>query len=90
MYRNIAAKTFYVPIQFLRVQVFGYWEKFTENENGQSKYLLSGEMAQSTVSLELPPSDSRIKCVKQEPLYITSSCLPDRESFARVFTKCLQ
>lgn len=41
------------------------------------EYLLSEEMAQTTVSLELPPSDSRIKCVKQEPLYRASSGLPD-------------
>ena len=41
------------------------------------KYFLSGDMAQMTVNFELPPSDSRNKCVKQEPLYRLSSCFPD-------------
>ena len=50
----------------------------------------SGEMAQSNVSLEFPPIDSRNKCVKQEPLYKTSSDFPDSGPCARVFTKCLQ
>ncbi len=53
------------------------------------KYLLSGEMAHNDVSLELPPSDSHIKCVKQEPLYKWSYGFPDGGPFARVLTKCV-
>lgn len=42
-------------------------EKFLIN------YLSSEEMAQITVSLALPPNDSRRRCVNLEPLYATSS-----------------
>lgn len=51
-------------------------------------YLLSGEIAQITVSLAFPPNDSLNKWVKQEPLYKRSSdglsVSLDNES-----TKCL-
>ena len=52
-------------------------------------YLLSGETAQITVSLALPPNDSLNKWVKQELLYKRSSDVLNSVSLASESIKCL-
>lgn len=54
------------------------------------KYLSFGEMEQTNVILELPPSVSCNKCVKQESVYGIFRSFPEYAISARMLTTFLQ